>query len=88
MLSLFEAMATPHSIDRYLELVDPMATVRDLRAEVVAVRHSASGSVTLTLRPTRQWAGHRAGQFVQIGVVNRWISRGRAARRWRPSLPG
>lgn len=69
MLSLFEAMATPHSIDRYLELVDPMATVRDLRAEVVAVRRSASGSVTLTLRPTRQWTGHRAGQFVQIGVV-------------------
>ncbi|MFD1815504.1 ferredoxin reductase [Rhodococcus gannanensis] len=69
MLSLFEAMATPHPLDRYLELVDPMATVRDLRAEVVDVRRPTSDSVTLTLRPTRQWRGHRAGQFVQIGVV-------------------
>lgn len=69
LLSLFEAMVTPHEIDRYLELVDPMATVRDLRGEVVAVRRSTADSVTLTLRPTRQWRGFRAGQFVQVGVV-------------------
>ncbi|MFF0814485.1 ferredoxin reductase [Rhodococcus sp. NPDC003318] len=69
LLSLFEAMATPHPLDRYLELVDPMATVRDLRAEVVEVRRPTPGSVTLTLRPTRQWDGFRCGQFVRIGVV-------------------
>lgn len=69
LAALVEAMATPHAVDRYLELVDPMVTLRDLRAEVVEVRRGASGSVTLTLRPTRQWAGFTAGQFVQIGVV-------------------
>ncbi|TQF73695.1 ferredoxin reductase [Rhodococcus spelaei] len=62
-------MATPHQLDRYLELVNPMATVRDLRAEVTAVRRATEGSVTLVLRPTRQWKGFAAGQFVQVGVV-------------------
>ena len=69
LMSLFEAMATPHQIDRYLELVNPMATVRDLRAEVTEVRRTTADTVTLTLRPTRQWRGFEAGQFVQIGVV-------------------
>ncbi|KAK1783900.1 hypothetical protein P4O66_023129 [Electrophorus voltai] len=62
-------MAAPHQIDRYLELVNPMATVRDIRAQVVAVDHPTADSVTLTLRPTRQWRGFQAGQFVQLGVV-------------------
>ncbi|WP_072802529.1 ferredoxin reductase [Rhodococcoides yunnanense] len=69
LLSLFEAMATPHALDRYLELVDPMTTVRDLRAEVTHVHRSTEDTVTLTLRPTRQWLGFEAGQFVQVGVV-------------------
>lgn len=68
-LALIEAMATPHRIDRYLELVNPMATVRDLRAQVVTVDRPTADSVTLTLRPTKQWRGFSAGQFVQVGVV-------------------
>jgi ferredoxin-NADP reductase len=67
-LGLFEALATPHGVDRYLELVNPMLTVRELRAEVTAVRRSTLDSVTLTLRPTRQWKGFKAGQFVNITV--------------------
>ena len=69
LLSLFEAMATPHALDRYLELVDPMTTVRDLRGEVTAVHRSTADTVTLTIRPTHQWQGFEAGQFVQVGVV-------------------
>lgn len=69
LLSLFEAMATPHAVDRYLELVDPMTTIRDLRAEVTEVHRSTADTVTLTLRPTHQWRGFVAGQFVQVGVV-------------------
>jgi stearoyl-CoA 9-desaturase NADPH oxidoreductase len=67
-LALFEALATPHGVDRYLELVNPMLTVRDLRAEVTEVHRTTADTVTLTLRPTRQWRGFRAGQFVQITV--------------------
>ncbi len=54
------------AVDRYLELVNPMLTVRELRAEVTEVHRSTADSVTLTLRPTRQWRGFRAGQFVQL----------------------
>ncbi len=67
-LRLFEALATPHAVDRYLELVHPMLTVRELRASVTEVRRTTDRSVTLTLRPTRQWRGFRAGQFVQVTV--------------------
>ena len=71
-LGVFEALATPHGVDRYLELVNPMLTVRELRAEVVAVDRrdtdAGAGSVRLTLRPTRQWKGFQAGQFVSISV--------------------
>ncbi|KAA0022870.1 ferredoxin reductase [Antrihabitans cavernicola] len=69
LFSLVEALATPHHVDRYLELLDPMATVRDMRAEVTAVHKSTDDTVTLTLRPTRHWLGFHAGQFVQVGVV-------------------
>ncbi|ATL66355.1 ferredoxin reductase [Nocardia terpenica] len=69
LVDLVQTLTSPHPLDRYLELVRPALTVRDLRAEVTRVRRSAPGSVTLTLRPPRRWAGHRAGQFVQIGVV-------------------
>ena len=33
-LRLFEALATPHGVDRYLELVHPMLTVREMRAAI------------------------------------------------------
>ena len=69
LLSLLEALATPHAVDRYLELLDPMATARDMRARVVRVERPTSDSVVLDLRPTRQWRGFAAGQFVQLGVV-------------------
>lgn len=68
LTALAETLATPHALDRYLELVNPMATVHDLRAEVLEVQRAA-GSVTLTLRPTWQWSGFSAGQYVQIGIV-------------------
>jgi ferredoxin-NADP reductase len=67
-LALVEALATPHGLDRYLELVHPLLTVRELRAEVTDVRRATPDSVTLTLRPTRQWEGFAAGQFVQLTV--------------------
>lgn len=68
-LSLIETMATPHSVDRYLELISPALTARELRAEVIDAQRRTAETVTLTLRPTRQWRGFHAGQFVQLGVV-------------------
>lgn len=66
---LLSAALTPHAVDRYLELVDPMITWEEARARVVRVQRRTTRSVTLTLRTTRQFKGFRAGQFVQLGVV-------------------
>ena len=68
-LRLFEALATPHGVDRYLELINPMLTVRELRGQVVDVHRTTPDTIALTVRPTRRWPGFRAGQFVQVSVV-------------------
>ncbi|HLN76240.1 MAG TPA: ferredoxin reductase [Nocardioidaceae bacterium] len=65
------ALASPHSVDRYLEIVNPLWAVDEVRAQVVRVQRETEGPepvTTLTLRPTRTWQGFRAGQFVQVGV--------------------
>ncbi|MFW0796255.1 ferredoxin reductase [Gordonia sp. CPCC 205515] len=67
--SIVEAALSPHPVDRYLELIDPMLTWRDLRAKVVDVHRPTDRTVRLTLRPTRQWQGHSAGQYVQLSTV-------------------
>jgi ferredoxin-NADP reductase len=66
--SLLEALAYPHGVDRYVELVRPLLLRRDVRAEVTAVRWQTPKSVTLTLRPNENWRGLRAGQFVGVSV--------------------
>lgn len=67
-LRVLEALATPHGLDRYLELVDPMLVVGELRGRVVDVRHHPH-AVTLVLRPNRRIDGLRAGQYVQVAVT-------------------
>lgn len=66
--SLLEALAAPHGVDRYVELVLPGFSLRDPRAEVVAVRYPTPNSLTLRLRPNELWHGFRAGQFVSLSV--------------------
>ncbi len=45
-----------------------MLVTRELRAEVTNVHRSTPDTVTLTLRPTRQWRGFSAGQYVRVTV--------------------
>jgi ferredoxin-NADP reductase len=68
LASLAEALLTPHGMDRYLELVDPMLVRREIRGVVTAVRRQTADTVTLTLRPSRAWRGFTAGQYVRITV--------------------
>ncbi len=65
------ALTSPHGVDRYLELVNPMWAAHDVRARVLDVTHETAAGVpvaTLTLQPTSTWRGFRAGQYVQLGV--------------------
>ena len=65
------ALTSPHGVDRYLETVNPMWAATEVRARVVHITPETSGEnpvSTLTLQPTSTWRGHRAGQYVQVGV--------------------
>jgi ferredoxin-NADP reductase len=68
-----EALASPHGVDRYLEIVNPMWAAREVRARIVDIRREVDVPghppvATITLQPTSTWEGHRAGQHVQLGV--------------------
>src|SRR4051812_9016729 len=65
---LVDLLTGPHGVDRYTELVNPTWTLREARAEVVAVDRSTPRSVTLTLRANRAFAGFQAGQHVNLRV--------------------
>ncbi|WP_158893843.1 ferredoxin reductase [Amycolatopsis anabasis] len=68
LASLAEALLTPHGMDRYLELIDPMLVRREIRGVVTEVRHQTADTVTLTLRTSRAWGGFTAGQYVRVSV--------------------
>jgi ferredoxin-NADP reductase len=64
-------LTTPHGVDRYLELLNPMWVVNDVRARIVDItRETRAGEpvATVTLEPSSAWRGHEAGQYVQVGV--------------------
>ena len=68
---LAKALATPHGVDRYLELIHPMSVVSEVRARIVDItRETKAGEpvATVTLEPTSSWTGHEAGQYVQVGI--------------------
>jgi ferredoxin-NADP reductase len=67
----------PHGVDRYLEQFAPTWSLREVRAEVIAVRHQTADSVTMTLRPNRNWQGFRAGQYVRLTVEINGVRRTR-----------
>ena len=72
---LLDTLTHPHGPDRYLEMINPAWSTREVRAEITGVRHRSPGTVTLLARPNRIWRGFRAGQHVvlstDIGGVRR-----------------
>ncbi|MGZ8743898.1 MAG: ferredoxin reductase [Nocardioides sp.] len=71
--SALAALTSPHGVDRYLELVNPMWAAHEVRARIVDIHREVDVPghppvATLTLRPTSTWRGHAAGQHVQLGV--------------------
>ena len=67
------ALTSPHGVDRYLEVVNPMWAATEVRARIVDITREVDVPghppvATLTLQPTATWQGHRSGQHVQVGV--------------------
>jgi len=67
-VGVLEALATPHGVDRYVELISPAWSLAEVRGRVTAAVRGTTDSVTLTIRPNRNWTGFRAGQYVQATV--------------------
>src|SRR5512135_1941950 len=61
-------LTTPVLPDDYLSLVNPLWSTRELRGRVEAVRRETADAATLVIRPGWGWTGHRAGQYVGVGV--------------------
>ncbi len=61
-------LTTPLLPEDYLAAVNPMWSSRGLRGRVVEVRPETAHSATVLIRPGRDWPGHRAGQYVGVGV--------------------
>lgn len=74
---LLERLTTPHSPDRYLEMLNPTWSLREVRGVVTDVRHSAPGSITLRVRPNSNWRGFRAGQHVVFTLAIAGVRRSR-----------
>ena len=74
---LAASLTYPHGVDRYVEQFAPTWALHEVRAEVLAIRHQTADSVTLTLRPNRNWQGFAAGQYVRLTVEINGVRRSR-----------
>lgn len=61
-------LTTPLRFDDFVELVNPLWSRRQLWGRVQAVRPETADAATLTIRASRDWPGHRAGQYVGTAV--------------------
>jgi stearoyl-CoA 9-desaturase NADPH oxidoreductase len=62
------SFASPLKLSHYLELLNPLLASHNMQARVEKVWDETKDSRTLTLRPSRNWRSHRAGQHIRIGV--------------------
>ena len=60
---------SPLRPDDYLELINPLWTTRELRGRVERIEPAGEAAATVVIRPAHEWAGHRAGQYVRLGVI-------------------
>jgi ferredoxin-NADP reductase len=66
-----EAAVTPLELDDVFDVFHPLRGGRadaGLRGRIISVQPETAESATLVVRPGRDWAGHRPGQYVRVGV--------------------
>lgn len=61
-------MATPHTVDHYLDQIHPMLAVQNVRGRVIEVIAETDNARTVVLKPNGAWTGFKPGQHVQFGV--------------------
>jgi len=65
---LAEAAVTPLELDDVLDVFHPLRAGAELRGRIVAVHPETADAATLVIKPGKDWAGHRPGQYVRVGV--------------------
>ncbi|HEV2974555.1 MAG TPA: 2Fe-2S iron-sulfur cluster-binding protein [Solirubrobacteraceae bacterium] len=68
-LRLVGSFTSPLLPDDYLELVNPLWSTRELRGRIVRVQRETRDAVSVVIKPGWEWPGHRAGQYVRLGVA-------------------
>ncbi|NNG19937.1 ferredoxin reductase [Naumannella sp. ID2617S] len=65
---LARALATPLVPADYLDLLDPLRPGGELRGRIRAVLPETADAATIVIRPGADWAGHRPGQYLRVGL--------------------
>jgi ferredoxin-NADP reductase len=68
-LSGTRALFSPLLPDDYLELINPLWSTQELRGRIERIHPEAGNAATVVIRPGYEWEGHRAGQYLRVGVV-------------------
>ena len=61
-------MATPHTVDHFLDQLHPMLAVQNVRGRVIEVIPETGYASTVVIKPNHTWTGFKPGQHVQFGV--------------------
>jgi stearoyl-CoA 9-desaturase NADPH oxidoreductase len=73
-LRAISSLFSPLLPDDYLELINPLWSTRELRGRIERIEPETADAATVLIRPGHEWPGHRAGQYLRIGVdgVHHW----------------
>jgi len=56
------------ALDELIQRVNPVWSLRKIRARIIAIRNETVDTRTFVLRPNLHWRGFTAGQYVQVHV--------------------
>src|SRR5882724_6486988 len=68
-LRAVRSLFSPLLPDDYLELINPLWSTRELRGRIERIEPETAEAATVLIRPGHEWARHRPGQYLRIGVV-------------------
>jgi ferredoxin-NADP reductase len=68
LLNAIRAFTSPLLPDDYLELINPLWSTRELRGKIESIDAETPDAATVLIRPGYEWEGHRAGQYLRIGL--------------------
>ena len=68
LMRVAEAAVTPLMPADVLDMFDPLRSGTDLRGRIVSVIPETADSATIVLKPGKDWAGHKPGQYLRVGV--------------------